>query len=212
MRGVMRAWRAAQRSSRSPKMEEWPEHGFFWHLQLSPPPVHRDRLPCWPLSCLLLGLSFQTTHPVVLLCDQEGLGRKSKANQVKALKHSDNNHLVSLMADPTLLHQKAEKSWNTLLKSNKSQFHSFSSTLSTIRQWETLTLWCLYPQSSALFMLDVKFYTFKTGSECKGRRRSSEFVFRICTCSPAFSLMDCVVCSTERQQERALLSFQLGFF
>lgn len=43
----------------------------------------------------------------------------------------------------------------------------------------------LYPQSSVLLMLDIKFFTFKTHSESEVGERSAEFIFRRCAYSPS---------------------------
>ncbi|XP_058719380.1 uncharacterized protein LOC131592118 [Poecile atricapillus] len=60
------------------------------------------------------------------------------------------------------------------------------------------------------FMLYIKFCTFKTGFESKRGGRSAQFVLKK-TSLPHISLLDCGVCSTDRQQDRASLWLLVSF-
>lgn len=57
-----------------------------------------------------------------------------------------------------------------------------------------VTLWCLYPQLSVLFMLGIKFCTFKTGSESWGGEEA-ESLFSQTALSAAQIAEEALLCS-----------------
>lgn len=111
------------------------------HHQFTGTGSHADPFPasCWICPSRPHFLRF-----FVVRDDQKEAGRKAKSNQVNALKHNDNNHFGESHGRPCSPGPKGCVKLELSYRKQQvtAQFHNFSSTLSTIRQGQTL-IWLL---------------------------------------------------------------------